>query len=416
MEQFTSHQNNERDPASRGAGEEKVPAPAKAGRIKKALLLGIVFAAFFGAPAAPPAQAQENHFTRTQDGDLKVEVTVEKSPEGMRLYKKKAEKLRGQLEQKGTQEDFEYLESIYSVREKPSSDRLKRLWQLFSPTLWARNTLEKRAHASPDEENLDNGLLASNYDLLWNKEEILKRAERERKFPEIAGFEKIPGYTNEKVKAMIAGLPRELLDGIDEILYVPEKKEKTTYHLFGSAEDEGGIQRTMHHAKDDGKRTVKIYEFDEIQDREELKSLIVHEIFHLNDWGSSVRMTMKDRDAMLADWTRWFLNPKRPRSGYVDDMFPKNGRAEGWNENEIQYLQVCELWAESVQKHREILLPGGSGAVLRMLREEGYRVPHDLELVVKWLDKMEVSGFTSADEASQNNAFGPSPNQRTSRR
>ncbi|HUZ92729.1 MAG TPA: hypothetical protein VNG29_01890 [Candidatus Paceibacterota bacterium] len=361
-----------------GAG----PETATRRRWKKAVLEGITFMVLL-SPLAPESFAQRERTTMLPDGTMRVRVEIKTDPADVKADKKKANELRHMLDDKQFQKQIARIEEVYGG----AAPHFLRL------VASEENDTREFEGVPESTKIVRNGVLAAQYDLLWNKGEIIKRAGERRKTPRVAGFEALPGWSDKKAASLLGDFPPELLNNVDEVRYVDEEESTVVYSVAGQAYSIG-IQGMLPHKKGND---ATIYRSEGIGKRSVLLEKLAHEIVgHENDWETSNRLSMKERVEMLDEITSWLLDRQRPRDEYIDEKIPQEYKENGWDEREMKYRQARELWARIIEGHAEKFTSVYYPELKRKIENDPAAVPQDVLLADKWLNEMRIPAYTVA--------------------
>ena len=352
--------------AERSAEKKRLP------RWKQAMLAGLTALAFADVSfAAPRAHGGE----KGEDEARIEEVAPEKEK---KENERKVEKLRKGIENPEFKAKVAQLEAEYGDAVEP----------LFFFMKFNLRDLESLPTAT--DESLKAYLtqsLAKYYDLFWNKEKIIERANGHEVDIDLRDYREAPASPDDvsagihrfdykgkaaKLEQLIKKLPPEITGNVDEICVYPTKVLRSHYEVWGNA-DNVGLQSMLWRDSNNGNR-MNIYEGG----GETTVGLLAHEFAHFNDWEVGNRLTMEERVDFLMEITKRLKADDRIRTDYLDNKIPAEYRDNGWSKKEMQYRLATEYWGEAVGLYTW----GGKKASGKVLRNI---YPEDNRFVEKWI-------------------------------
>jgi hypothetical protein len=364
-EQFLHKEQGDLDtivPPWRGQEQERRDPIVKTKRWKKALLTAVTGMAFFASSgpafsernadqASAPIIMENGKLTIRQSSSDGHSVRYDAEPETDRKKIKenieKIEKLKLLLADPETNKDVAYLQSVYG----PNLDHVDVIQEFQTEKRLIDGHFQDLYH---DDENAWDVVLAGEYDLFWNVQNIISRANAAGKRPAIEGFKQDGNFSDDDVARLIADVPDNLTNHIDKIRYRDISKSAAVFDIAGTAETVGMTGVLWEKGS-----VVDLYKnnyMDASHARGELRRLFYHEaVGHENDWRASNYLTLSERIEMFAEVTKFLDDPRRPRDTYIDDLIPKEGLREHLTPEEIKMQQVIELWAVAVENCRDVI-------------------------------------------------------------
>lgn len=288
--------------------------------------------------------------------------------------KKDWERYKEVVESSKAKENIAFLEEEYGSNALGMTYLIKYHLSLF-------DQLKRQEEEGASSGALNRGNLltsaVSDFRMFWDRDFLDKRLQKEEQEnglkAEIKGFDKMPGWTNEKVQQEIESKlgKRWSYQNVSSFEYVDEEKKWDTFNLAGQAYSDN-LSGIFYKS---GAENIKLYQMDHIPETEELNEIVGHEIAHHNDWESNNRMPLQERLQFMREVLEHFKSPERFHSVYVEIDTPNEFKGR-FSEEWIKHRQLREYWAvlnERYDVHGEALKKNQ---------------PQDYELVERWRGRM----------------------------
>lgn len=288
--------------------------------------------------------------------------------------KKDWEKYKEVVESSKVKENIAFLEEEYGSNALGMTYLAK-----YHLSLFDQLKQEEEEGTSSGALNAGNLLTSAvgDFRMFWDEDFLDKRLQKEEQEnglnAEIKGFDKMPGWTNERIKQEIESKlgKRWSYQNVSSFEYIDKEEKGRVLDIAGQAytDNLSGIFYKS------GAESIKFYRMDHAPEAQELDEIMGHEIAHHNDWESNNRMPLQERLQFMKEVLEHFKSPKRFHSVYVE--FDTPDEFEGrFPEEWIKHRQLREYWAvlnERYDVHGEALKENQ---------------PQDYELVERWRARM----------------------------
>jgi len=206
--------------------------------------------------------------------------------------------------------------------------------------------LSKTEKASADNIRQQLGYFGGNLALsfMYSLDSVKTEKERARilngvNFPEpqIVGFETINIPSEKLADTLTKAVPKGFLFNVKKIAYVNREALNPKWISYGFSFRSVGSANPL-------TKNITIFYQRKNANVKVIKTFLIHEIAHLNDWNSNTLLTREERLALFCATMERLGEQDEYKARYIESINPKNKYLK-------KYMQAIEYWAEINEEH-----------------------------------------------------------------
>lgn len=172
----------------------------------------------------------------------------------------------------------------------------------------------------------------------------------------IEGFEKLPGWNNERIRKIIAEMPTGFFEGVEAIKYSQDTLKGETYEAAASAGSKTKMSLRAFSFLGQEQKDIVIYKYDKPVHDFWIEEILAHEGAHHLDWTRSYRLNFKQRLQFFSEILDLYTSTHKIPNRYPDERVYeeyKKQREKDKDQPLEQLLswQAREYWGDLVHKY-----------------------------------------------------------------